>query len=181
MPLVWVYSIGAEGDSMWNADEERKLLGWREWVGLPELGIPWIKAKVDTGARTSALHAFYIESRRRGGKRIVHFGMRPLRGRDELVVSCVAEVIDQRVVSDSGGHQEKRFVIQTPLWFGGNGWPIELTLTNRDTMLFRMLLGRSAFAGRALVDAGASYLMGRPRRVVRSYRPPANADEGMCS
>lgn len=164
---------------MGNEDQERMLLGWREWVALPELGIPWIKAKVDTGARTSALHAYFIESRRRGGKRIVHFGMRPLRGRDELVVNCVAEIIDHRVVSDSGGHQEKRFVIQTPLWLGGTSWPIELTLTNRDTMLFRMLLGRSAFAGRALVDAGASYLKGRQRRVVRSYRTALSATEGL--
>jgi hypothetical protein len=158
--------------------QERMLLGWREWVGLPEVGLPWIKAKVDTGARTSALHAFYIESRRRGGKRLVHFGMRPLRGRDDIVVDCVAEILDQRVVSDSGGHREKRYVIVTPLRLGGSTWPIELTLANRDAMLFRMLLGRTAFAGRAMVDPIASYLTGRQRRVANAYQrqPPTDRE-----
>lgn len=155
---------------MENKDQQRLLLGWREWVALPELGIPWIKAKVDSGARTSALHAFYIESRRSGGKRRVHFGMRPLRGRDELVVHCVAEVLDQRVVTDSGGHRELRYVIRTPVRLGDECWPIEVTLTNRENLLFRMLLGRTAFAGRALVDAGTSYRLGRQRRVTRAYR-----------
>ena len=156
-------------------DPELALLGWREWVRLPELGIPWIKTKVDTGARTSALHAFHIESRRRGGKRLAHFAIHPIQRRDDIVVECWAEIVDQRVVCDSGGHREKRYVIRTPLQVGDALWPIELTLTNRDTMLFRMLLGRTAISRHALVNPGVSYLSGRQRAVAKHYRRTPSA------
>lgn len=145
-------------------------LGWREWVGLPALGLPLIKAKVDTGARTSSLHAFYLDPFRRRATQWVRFGIHPLRGRTDLVVHGEAEVIDQRQVMDSGGHREARFVILTPLRLGGLEWPIEVTLTNRETLLFRMLLGRTAIAGRALVDPDRSYLTGRPRAPAHRYR-----------
>lgn len=136
-------------------------IGWREWVALPALGIPAIKAKIDTGARTSALHAYYIELFRRNRRHLVRFGIHPLQrtARPELV--CEAEVMDVRIVMDSGGHREKRIVIETNLALGGVEWPIELTLTNRESMLFRMLLGRTAMTRRVRIDPAASYLTGR--------------------
>lgn len=138
-------------------------LGWREWVSLPELGIDRIKAKVDTGARTSALHSFAVEPFFEKGRRKVRFSMHPLQKKDDPVVECVANVIDQRVVSDSGGHREKRWVISTPIHIGDKVWPAEFTLTTRDNMMFRMLLGRTAIAGRGIVDPALSFVQGKRR------------------
>lgn len=143
-------------------NQEIRTVGWREWVSLPELGIDWIKVKVDTGARTSALHAFEVEEYSEAGVKMVRFSMHPLQKREDIVVHCSAPVVDERVVSDSGGHRERRYVIRTPVRVGDHEWPIEVTLTNRDTMLFRMLLGRTALAGRFLVQADTSFLFGRP-------------------
>ncbi|MET0065560.1 MAG: ATP-dependent zinc protease [Candidatus Thiodiazotropha sp.] len=142
-------------------------IGWREWLSLPELGIPHIKAKIDTGARTSALHAFSLETYTQDDKTLVRFGIHPLQKNTEFERWCTAEVIDERVVSDSGGHQEKRYVIRTFAQLGKVRWPIEMTLTNRDSMKFRMLLGRTAMAGRFMVDPASSYLCGKPGRSQR--------------
>ncbi|HET8701588.1 MAG TPA: RimK/LysX family protein [Nitrococcus sp.] len=138
----------------------RLWVGWREWVALPGLGVERIKAKVDTGARTSALHAIHIRRYWEDGVERVAFEIHPLQRRADITVRCVADVVTERVVTSSTGHRERRLVIRTPLLIAGRRWSIKLTLTNRDSMGFRMLLGRRAMLGRLLVDPGASYLAG---------------------
>ena len=139
-------------------------LGWREWVSLPELGLPAIKAKIDTGARTSCLHAFSVEPFEKNGKDWVRFGIHPHQDDTETEVFCEAEVIEKRMVSDSGGHKEERFVISTELVLADQRWPIEITLTNRDSMLFRMLLGRTAMKNKIIVSPSESFLLGETIR-----------------
>jgi len=140
----------------------KPMLGWREWVGLPELKLAGIKAKIDTGARSSALHAFSIEPYRKDGQRWVMFAIHPMQKNCDVWVECHAQVKDRRLVMDSGGHKQRRYVIETQLVLGQSVIKAEMTLTNRDSMSFRMLLGRTAMDARFIIDPGASYLQGRP-------------------
>ena len=145
-----------------------QVVGWRERVSLPDLGIKLIKCKVDTGARTSSLHAFDVETFERNGEPWVRFGVHPVRRNDETEVRCEAEVLGERSVTNSGGASEHRVVIRTRLRLGAQEWPIELNLTDRSTMGYRMLLGRTALHHRYWVDPSSSWLQGRPQKNVET-------------
>lgn len=154
---------------MSTEDQQNSLpiVGWREWGRFPDLDIPAIKCKLDTGARTSALHTFHVEPFEEKGVRMVKFGVHPLRRRFDVERWCTAPVSDQRTVSDSGGHREPRWLIRTRVGLGPIEKEIEVSLTNRESMLFRVLLGRTAMQDLLLVDSGASYTLGRvsPRNI----------------
>ena len=129
---------------------------------LPELGLPQLKAKIDTGARTSCLHAFSITEITKHNQCWVRFGIHPHQNDTRTEFFCEAPVLDKRPVTDSGGHTEERYVIMTPIELAGQRWLIEITLSNRDTMLFRMLLGRTAMLDRFLVNPAKSFASGQP-------------------
>lgn len=148
---------------------EHTLVGWREWVGLPGAGVEWIKAKVDTGARTSALHAFDLVEEERDGVPWVRFSIHPWQARDDDAVEHACAVLDRRVVRSSSGHAAERLVVALDVNVAGRLITAEVTLSNRDKMGFRMLLGRQALAQGFWVDPGSSYLGGQPRRRVRRH------------
>jgi ribosomal protein S6--L-glutamate ligase len=139
------------------------ILGWEEWVSLPELGLPALKAKVDTGARTSALHAHVIEPFEADGGLMVRFCVHPVPRREDIEIVCTARVIDRREVTSSNGERENRYVIETPIRIGKRQWPIEITLANRGTMAYRMLLGRQAITSDILIDPASSFRQPRLR------------------
>jgi hypothetical protein len=143
---------------MSSSPKELPVIGWREWVNLPDLGVDTIKAKIDTGARSSALHAFDLQHFERDGVAMVRFQAHPMQRDDRHVIAVEAALLDQRVVRSSVGHEQLRPVIETSVQVGDQVWPIELTLTRRDAMGFRLLLGRQALRHRFWVDPGQSYL-----------------------
>jgi len=145
--------------------ERLPCIGWREHLTLPDLGVGDIKAKIDTGARSSALHAFAIAPLERGGKSWVQFQICPRQHDPNEVVSAEAELLDWRSVRSSNGERQQRPTIRTRVAAGGYCWMAEVTLTDRDEMGFRMLLGREALRDRFLVDPGQSYLLGAPDAV----------------
>jgi len=132
------------------------LIGRDEWCQLPALHIPVIKAKIDTGAKTSAIHAFNIETFHKNHHKYVRFDIHPIQTNDEILVTCEAPIIDTRYIMSSNGHREKRFVIMTQLKLNNEKWPIEFTLSNRDPLRYRMLLGREALGHRVLIDPSLS-------------------------
>ena len=134
------------------------IIGWRETIALPQLGINKIKAKIDTGARTSVLHAFHIKMSDHNGQKIVHFQVHPIQRNAKTTLTAEAELLEYREVKNSGGVAQLRPVILTEVELGTEKWKIELTLTNRDVMGFRMLLGRQAVRGKFLVDPGKSFI-----------------------
>jgi hypothetical protein len=152
----------ADASSSPQPPVEPMRLGWREWVRLPELVTEPIKAKLDTGARTSTLHAFWIEPFEHQQQTWLRFAVHPRR-RKTRAIECQAPISDRRWVTDSGGHREHRYIIETCLTIGAQSRRIEMTLTNRDNMLFPMLLGRTALRQLAWVDPAASYTLGRPK------------------
>jgi hypothetical protein len=143
------------------------VVGWREWVTLPGVGVPWIKAKLDTGARTSAIHAFELEELTRDGRDWVRFSVHPWQGSDEDAVPVETEIVDRREVRSSSGHSEERAVVSMDLCLHGRVVPAEVTLSRRDEMGFRMLVGRQALSQGFVVDSARSYVGGRPRLSVR--------------
>lgn len=149
-------------------------IGWREWVGLPDLGVKQIKAKVDTGARSSSLHAFDLTKFDRDGEEWVRFSVHPVQRKHHRIVETEARVLEYRSVRSSSGKASMRPVIVTKVALLGQIWPVELTLANRDAMSFRMLLGREAFRKRFLVDAGNSFFGGQPKRR-KKKRPDKSA------
>jgi hypothetical protein len=160
-------------DSSLHADDGTRqavppfVIGWEEWLALPALALPAIKAKVDTGAKTSALHAFLIEPFTDSGRSLVRFGIHPIPGREDIEVFCTSPLVDRREVTSSNGDKEARYVITTPVTMGQRTWDIEVTLTNREGMAYRMLLGRQAIRDGMLVDPAASFR--QPRLSHRLY------------
>ena len=142
--------------------QDKVIVGSEEWCSFPTLGIPTIKARVDSGAKTSALHATNLKTFQKDGIDWVKFDINPIQNNAKTIIHCEAQLVDQRIVKSSSGYRERRFVIKTNLEIGGKKWEVELTLTNRDSMGFRMLLGREAMSGRILVDPEKKYLLGQP-------------------
>lgn len=151
-----------------NADPAPFVLGWGEWVALPDLGLPAIRAKVDTGARTSALHAFLIEPFGTPDAPMVRFGIHPVPGRHDIEIYCSAPVVDRREVTSSNGERETRYVIESRIAIGAKTWKVEITLTNREQMAYRMLIGRQAIRGDIVVDPSAAFR--QPKLSYKLYR-----------
>jgi hypothetical protein len=140
---------------------QKTFIGWREWIGFPELGVDRMKAKIDTGAKTSVIHAYRVRKLDDADEPRVAFYLHPTQRRRIPEIHCIARILDERTVTSSNGERETRFVIITPMRLGDALWPVELTLSNRDQMGFRALVGRSAIRGRCIVDPSRSYLLGR--------------------
>jgi ribosomal protein S6--L-glutamate ligase len=158
---------------MKTVKKTKKIIGWKEWFNLDCIALPAIKGKIDTGAKTSALHAFNIETFYIEDVEYVRFDIHPLQKNKRFVRSCISRVIDRRMVSDSSGKKEKRIVIKSDLKIGDNKIRIELTLTNRDNMSFRMLLGREAIKqAKMIVDISKSFVQGKLKKnkVLKLYR-----------
>lgn len=141
--------------------DNKFIVGNAEWCAFPDLNIPAIRARIDSGAKTSSIHAFNIQQFKRDGVLWVSFEVHPIKNDNETIIFCEAELVDRREVKSSNGTTEKRYVIITPLAINDEVWDIQLTLTNRDAMGFRMLLGREAMLDRILIDPSAKSNLGK--------------------
>lgn len=157
------------------------VIGKEEWCGLPELGLPAIKARIDSGAKTSSLHAYNIRQHERDGKRYVDFEIHPIQNNRKIVQSCRGLVVDRRNVKSSSGEKETRHVIRTPVMLGEELWDIEITLTNRDSMGYRMLLGREAMKEKILIDPDSSFCLGKKneKEVQKHYKAKRASKNGL--
>ncbi len=169
------------GDILRGSMGEKIVIGKEEWCGLNKLGLPAIKARGDSGARTSSLHAFNIHPYEENGRKYVSFDIHPLQDNRKVIQSCRGLVVDRREVKSSSGEVEQRHVIKTPLTLGEQTWDIEITLTNRDSMGYRMLLGREAMKERILIDPEASFCRGtrNTEEIEKNYRKVMPKREGL--
>ena len=165
MPLL-------SAESFYKHHLPKLVIGWQEWCALPKFHIPAIKCKIDTGAKTSALHADLIEPFTRHGERYVHFYVHPLQQHKRVEVKCTAKIIDERVIMNSGGKKEHRYIVNTPIVLGHLTWHIDISLTNRDPMAFRMLLGRDALRSLFVVDPHKILCQGKrnPHELKKLYK-----------
>lgn len=161
--------------------QRKMVIGKEEWCSLPGLGLPAIKARVDSGAKTSSLHAVNIRPYEEGEVTWVKFDIHPVQNNMKLVQKCKGRVVDQRIVKSSSGEKEKRYVILTPIELDGEQWDIEVTLTNRDSMGYRMLIGREAMTGRVLIDPEASFCLGEMSAADarKHYKSPPRRTDGL--
>lgn len=151
---------------------EKTIIGSEEWCSFPQLKLHYIKARIDSGAKTSSLHAFNIQPFEKDGEKYVHFNVHPIQGSRKIVCECTAELVDYREIKSSNGQSEKRHIIKTTLKLGGKEWEIEVGLSNRDSMGYRVLLGRQAMIGRLIVDPEESFLQGKlsEKKVEKAYK-----------
>lgn len=159
----------------------KTVVGSEEWVSLGELNIPYVKARVDSGAKTSSLHAVSIQTFQKDNETWVNFDVFPIQNDGKRKISCKALVIDKRVVKSSSGNREHRYVVRTSISLNDKVWDVELTLTNRDSMGYRMLLGREAMMGRIVVDPAESFLTGtvEDETIIKSYQQFKKPNEGL--
>lgn len=161
--------------------ENKLILGSEEWISLPDLHIPAIKVRVDSGAKTSALHAVNIQPFQRNNETWVSFDVYPIQDNGKKMIHCEAYVADKRTIKSSTGNRENRYIIRTPIHIGGESWEIEVSLTNRDNMGYRMLFGREAMKGRMLVDPESSFLLGNLSKadLDQKYHENRNVKKGL--
>ena len=150
-----------------EAEATQAIVGWREWVALPQAGVDWVKAKIDTGARSSSIHAFDLEILEQDDREWVRFSIHPWQRSDDEAHELTLPVLDRREVRSSNGQTEQRYAVAMDVTLAGRTITTVMTLSNRDEMGFRMLIGREALERGFLVDSSVSYAGGRPRRAVR--------------
>ncbi|EKE09430.1 MAG: hypothetical protein ACD_16C00176G0003 [uncultured bacterium] len=138
--------------------------GWREWAQLPDLGVDKIKVKIDTGAKTSSLHAFQVSTVRHDGREFVKFDIHPIQDNDTVIYTCLSPIVDYRWITSSTGNRQQRIIIETRLKIGAYSSIVQLSLANRDEMGFRMLIGRAALKKEVLVDPAHSFLLSHMKR-----------------